>query len=175
MSKILIAYFSHAGMNYVDGRIVDLPVGNTRVAAEKIAAATGGDLFEIRAVHAYPHAYDACTRAAKSEREADARPALQETIDVSWYDTIVLAFPNWWGTMPMPVFTFLESGDFSGKTVLPLCTHEGSGLGNSERDIKKLCPASEIKIGLALRGSIAAKSDAAIQTWLNQNYKETKR
>jgi len=75
----------------------------------------------------------------------NARPELTNTVEnMESYDVIYLGYPNWWGTMPMAVFTFLESYDFSGKTIIPFCTHEGSGIGNSERDIKKLCPKAKV-------------------------------
>ena len=85
------------------------------------------------------------------------------------YDTVVLAYPNYWGTMPMAVFTFLEQFDFSGKTILPLCTNEGSGMGSSERDIKKTCPGAEVKRGLAITGSAAAGSKNSVERWLKAN------
>ena len=88
---------------------------------------------------------------------------------IDGYDTIVLAYPNYWGTMPMAVFTFLENFDFSGKTILPLCTNEGSGMGGSERDIKRSCPGATVKSGLAITGSSAANAKSAVQRWLSAN------
>ena len=85
------------------------------------------------------------------------------------YDTIVLAYPNYWGTMPMAVFTFLEAFDFSGKTILPLCTNEGSGMGGSERDIKRTCPGVTVKGGLPITGSKAANCKNSVQRWLSAN------
>lgn len=100
----------------------------------------------------------------------NARPELRGTLpDLSGYDTIVLGYPCWWGTMPQAVFTFLESADFSGKKILPFCTHEGSGMGRSESDIKKLCPAATVARGLAITGSSCASSEAAIKKWLSAN------
>ncbi|MBP3869032.1 MAG: flavodoxin, partial [Solobacterium sp.] len=99
-----------------------------------------------------------------------ARPELvsmPESLDA--YDTIILAYPNYWGTMPMAVFTFLEAYDFSGKTILPLCTNEGSGMGNSERDIKATCPGATVKNGLSITGSRAAKSEPDLKRWLSAN------
>ena len=90
-----------------------------------------------------------------------------ESIDE--YDTVVLAYPNYWGTMPMAVFTFLEAFDFSGKTILPLCTNEGSGMGGSERDIKKACPGADVKKGLSITGSQAAESRVNVEKWLSAN------
>ena len=92
---------------------------------------------------------------------------LPDSIDE--YDTIVLAYPNYWGTMPMAVFTFLEAFDFSRKTILPLCTKEGIGMGGSERDIKKACPGADVKKGLSITGSQAAESRANVEMWLSAN------
>ena len=171
-SNTLVAYFSHTGQNYANGKIVDLDKGNTAVVAEMIADLTGGELFEIRAVKDYPLIYNECTDVAKQELRADSRPELAGTIDASGYDTIILGFPNWWGTMPMPVCTFLESQSFAGKTVRPFCTHEGSGMGNSERDLKKLCPDAEIRTGLPIHGSSVSSAGANIRKWLQENQAE---
>lgn len=165
-SKKLIAYFSHTGENYFGGKIVEIKVGNTAVVAGKLAALTGADVFEIKAAKPYPHAYSDCTATAKVELKANSRPALAENIDVSAYDVVFLGYPNWWGTMPMPVWTFLESGDFSGKTIIPFCTNEGSGMGASERDLKKLCPSATVKDGLAIIGSTVNNADDALKNLL---------
>jgi len=84
------------------------------------------------------------------------------------YDVVFLGYPNWWGTMPMPVFTFLEAYDFTGKTIVPFCTHGGSGMGHSEGDIKKLCPAAKIAKGLAIHGGSVQKAESAISDWLRK-------
>jgi flavodoxin len=166
-SKTLIAYYSRKGQNYVGGSIVNLPVGNTEVVATKIQAMIGGDLFEIDTVEAYPKDYTETTNVAMEEKRENARPKLTETVDnMDSYDVIYLGYPNWWGTFPMAVFTFLESYDFSGKTIIPFCTHEGSGLGNSERDIKKSCPKANVKSGLAIRGGSVNRSDNEITNWI---------
>jgi flavodoxin len=171
MSKsILIVYFSRSGGNYVNGSIMKLPVGNTEVAAKKINELTGADLFKINPVKNYSEDYRICTEEAKQELRANARPELSEKPDnIDGYETIILAYPNWWGTMPMPVWTFLESYNFSGKTILPLCTHEGSGLGSSERDIKKLCPDAKLQKGLSIHGGSVVSSEKDIEAWLKEN------
>ena len=92
---------------------------------------------------------------------------MPESIDA--YDTIVLAYPNYWGTMPMAVYTFLEAFDFTGKTILPLCTNEGSGMGSSERDIQRTCPGATVKAGLSITGSSAANSEGSVKRWLSAN------
>jgi flavodoxin len=166
--KILVAYFSHKGQNYVSGTIVDLKKGNTAVVVEIIIGLTKADVFEIKPVKAYPNAYNECTSVAQSELRANSRPKLEDDIDLSDYEVIFLGYPNWWGTMPMAVFTFLESYDFSGKTLAPYCTHEGSGLGNSERDIKRLCPNAKVLPGLAIKGSSVGRADQDVANWLKR-------
>ncbi|MCE5315433.1 MAG: flavodoxin [Armatimonadota bacterium] len=167
--NILIAYFSREGNNYVNGKIVNLPVGNTEVAAKMIKKLTGGALFKIDPVKEYSKDYTACTKEAQAELHADARPELSEYLDsLDSYDTIILCYPNWWGTMPMAVSTFLERYDFAGKTILPLCTHEGSGMGRSEQDIKKLCPGATMGRGLAVRGGSVKNAEKDIKDWLNK-------
>lgn len=170
--KSLIAYYSRKGQNYVNGKIVDIQVGNTAVVAKKIQAVTGSDLFEIKTIKSYPADYMETTRVAQDEQRKNARPELTDTIEnMEMYDVIYLGYPNWWGTFPMAVFTFLESYHFSGKTIIPFCTHEGSGLGKSESDIKKLRPDANVLSGLAIFGSSVSESDKLINNWLNKYLK----
>lgn len=167
--KCLIAYFSRKGNNYVGGRIENLSVGNTEVAAEMIGEAVGGELFCIDSLKTYPEDYTETTRVAQEELNANARPELSSHVqDMNSYDVIFLGYPNWWGTMPMPVFTFLEEYDFSGKTIIPFCTHEGSSLGHSESDIKKLCSDSKVLSGLAIKGSSVHGAEKDISRWLKE-------
>lgn len=167
---ILIAFFSRADNNYVNGRIVRLAVGNTEVAARKLYEMTGGELFKINPVNKYSEDYTACTEEAQRELRADTRPELTEMPDsIDGFETIILGYPNWWGTMPMAVWTFLERYDFSGKTILPLCTHEGSGMGVSERDIRKLCPHANLQKGLAIRGASVKDAGKELEAWLKRN------
>ncbi|WP_094605799.1 hypothetical protein SPSIL_005480 [Sporomusa silvacetica DSM 10669] len=166
-SKSLIAYYSRKGNNYVGGSIVNLPIGNTEVIAKKIQQITGSDVFEIKTVKSYPEDYTETTNVAQEENRNNARPELTATVDdIDSYDVIYIGYPNWWGTMPMAVFTFLESYDFSGKTIIPFCTHEGSRMGSSERDIKKLCPNAKVLSGLAIVGGSVGRADKDVANWL---------
>jgi len=169
MGKALIAYYSRRGKNHVNGRIVDLKVGNTEKAATIIRTLSGADLFYIDTVKSYPEDYYETTSVAKLELKNNTRPELTEQVEsMEVFEVIYLGYPNWWGTFPMAVFTFLESYDFSGKTIYPFCTHEGSGLGRSINDIKKLCPDALVKEGLAIHGSSVAQAKKSIETWLNK-------
>ena len=168
-NKSLIAYYSRKGQNYLDGRIVNLPIGNTEVVAKKIQELTGGDLFHIDTFADYPNDYTETTEVAMAEKKSNARPELTDVVDdMDAYDVIYLGYPNWWGTFPMAVFTFLESYDFSGKIIIPFCTHEGSGLGNSERDIKKVCPNATLLKGLPMRGRDVKDAKSEITKWLRE-------
>jgi flavodoxin len=168
-TKCLIAYFSRPGNNYVNGSIVNLPVGNTEVVAKMIQEMTKGDLFRIEAVHAYPVDYSETTDVAKKELQTKARPKITGRVEnINAYDVILLGYPNWWGTMPMPVYTFLEEYNFSGKTLAPFCTHEGSGLGHSVGDIRKMCPESTVPDGLAIRGSEVKNAQDEVSGWLRE-------
>lgn len=165
--KSLIAYFSRAGNNYVNGKIVNLVTGNTRRVADKILVSTGSDLFEIQTNKSYPEDYDEATRVSKIELREKARPELKNPMPgIDQYDLIYLGYPNWWGTMPMAVFTFLELYDFSGKTIRPFCTHEGSGLGKSVTDIKNRCPSAQVLSGLSIWGWSVDKADQDIAQWI---------
>lgn len=167
MSKTLIAYFSHAGQNYSHGSIRNLSVGNTEVVAKKIHALIESDLFYIDTVQKYPDDHMQKIEIAKKEFNEGARPELNGRVEnMEEYDTVIVAFPNWWTTMPMAVFTFLESYDFTGKKICPLITHGGSGFSNSLSDIRKLCPGADITDGLAIIGDDAATCDKDVERWL---------
>lgn len=163
----IIVYYSRSGENYVGGVIKDLPTGNTEAAAELLQKLTGAELFKLEPLREYARSYNACINEAQADQRRDARPELKRCPDsLDGYDVIYLGYPNYWGTMPMCVFTFLERFDFSGKTIYPFCTHEGSGLGRSEADIRRLCPGAEVKPGLAILGGGARDSEDAIRQWL---------
>ena len=167
MSKTLIVYYSRKGENYVNGSIRSLSKGNTEVIAEMVADLTGGDLFEVETVKTYPADYYACIDEAKAELRQNARPELKAYPDsLDGYDTIFVGYPNWWGTMPMAMFTFLEHYDWSDKTICPFCTNEGSGMGSSERDLKKVCAGATVEKGLSIHGAEAAQSRDRVETWV---------
>lgn len=169
-SRILVTYFSRTGENYSVGYIEK---GNTHIIADMIAEQTGGDTFEISTVTPYPDDYDECTDIAQQERNENARPELAESLDnLDDYDVIFIGYPIWWSDMPMAVYTFLESYDFAGKTIVPFCTHEGSGLSSTEESIAAACPDAAILDGLSIRGSVAQNSQEeaaeAVAEWLRQ-------
>lgn len=163
----LIAYFSRTDENYVGGSIRELKVGNTARVAEMIQKLTGADMFWMEMAKPYARTYNECINEAQKDQKADARPELTsypESID--GYETIYLGYPNYWGTMPMAVFTFLEHFDFSGKTIRPFCTHEGSGLGSSVQNIRKTCPDANVESGLAVHGSRIDASKGDVEDWI---------
>ena len=167
MSKTLIVYYSRKGENYVNGSVKILAKSNTEVVAEMIAGLTGGDLFEIDTVKPYAADYYTCIEEAKAELHQNARPELKAYPDsLDEYDTIFVGYPNWWGTMPMPVFTFLEHFDLTGKRILPFCTNEGSGMGSSERDLKRICKGAKVESGLSIHGAEAANSRSKVEAWV---------
>lgn len=169
MSKILIAYYSRRGQNYVDGVIRDLTIGNTEFLARRLAEMTDGTLFRIDTVKPYPIDYHETTKQAMTELQTDFRPKLTDMVeDMEEFDTVILGYPNWWGTMPMAVHAFLEQYDFSGKRIIPFCTHEGSGAGHSEKDIQRLCPLAECLSCRTIKGSTVRSADCFISEIINE-------
>lgn len=167
MSKKLIAFYSRADENYVNGLIKTLEVGNTEVVAGIINELTGADLFKIEQVKPYAKDYNECIAQAQDDQRQNARPELKNyPKSLDEYDVIYLGYPNYWNTMPMAVFTFLEHFDFSEKTIKPFCTHEGSGMGSSISDIKKLCPMANVENGLAIHGGSVGRSKKDIEKWI---------
>lgn len=167
--KTLIAYYSRAGENYVGGQIRSLSVGNTKRAAQMLAKSTGADLFEIKQRIPYSDRYNECIAQAQADQRNDVRPALT-ALPENWdaYDEIYLGYPNYWNTMPMAVFTFLDSLDWTGKTIHPFCTNEGSGMGRSLTDLKRLCPQAAVTAGLSIYGSQIAHARSTIEAYVKQ-------
>ena len=170
MKRTLTAYFSRADENYFGGAMRYVKVGNTEIVCNIIAEMIETDRFKIEMKQPYSPVYMTCIDQAKKHLRENARPELKAFPDsLNGYDTIILAYPNYWGTMPMAVVTFLEHFDFTGKTILPLCTNEGSGMGRSESDIKMYAPGAVIAKGLSVTGSKAAQSEKAVRKWLSAN------
>ena len=170
MAKTLIAFFSRADENYFGGAMRYVKVGNTEIVVNHMKDMIDADTFKIEMKEPYSPVYMTCIDEAKKDLRAKARPELVSTPEtIDGYDTVILAYPNYWGTMPMAVFTFLEQFDFSGKTILPLCTNEGSGMGSSVRDIQKVCPGADVKAGLPITGSDASNAAGQVRQWLADN------
>lgn len=140
---ILIAFYSRAGENYFGGTYRRVTAGNTEKAAEMLSRLTGGELFKIEQARPYSENYQTCIAEAKADLQKKARPEvlnLPENLDA--YDEIYLGYPNYWGTMPMAVYTFLERYDFTGKTAVPFMTN-GGWPGHVIKDMKALCPGAD--------------------------------
>ena len=154
--KVLTVYFSRTGEQYSVGNIQE---GNTAIIAKMIAQKTGGDLFEIKPLNDnYPDRYTPLTEYAKKEKQANARPEIIGKVEnFNDYDVVFVGYPNWWGSMPMPVYTFLESYNFENKKVYHFCTHEGSG---------------GVESGFAIYGHIAQnnrmEADKKVSDWLKK-------
>lgn len=162
----LIAFYSRADENYFGGACRYISVGNTEKAARMMAEVTGGDLFKIQQKVPYAADYQTCIAQARADLQARARPELTSwPEDLDRYDKIYLGYPNYWGTMPMAVYTFLEAFDWTGKTIHPFCTHEGSGLGRTERDIAETARGAVVAKGLAIHGSGVDGAKSAIEKW----------
>ena len=152
-SKTLIVYFSWGG--------------NTRTAANMIKNMTQADIFEVKTVEAYPSSYNDTVNQARKEQNDNFLPKLSANINnLSNYDTVILCYPNWWGTIPQAVKQLLSTHNFSGKKIAPLCTHGGGGMGRSLSDIKTLCPNSTILDNLSISGRSVNSSENNITTWL---------
>lgn len=167
--KVLVAYFSRADENYNVGYIEK---GNTQIIAEMIAGETSGTLFHIETVTPYPADYMECIDVAKKELNSKARPAIKGDALVEDYDVVFLGYPNWWGDVPMAVYTFIEKHDWQGKTVIPFCTHEGSGLGSTEGKLKNACKEAAFLKGLAIQGGTAQnrqeQARQSVENWLGK-------
>ena len=164
--KSLVVYFSRRGENYAVGNIKE---GNAEHIAKVIQKLTGADIYEIEPAKEYSKDYMRCTEEARDELRNQTRPEFKNPLSsIDEYDTIYLCYPNWWGTYPRVVATFLEKYDFSDKKVKPMCTHEGRGMGSSERELIQTLPNSIIKSGLAIKGTNAHSSNNQIEKWINE-------
>lgn len=168
-SNILVAYFPLAGEQYQVGVIEE---GNTSIIAHMIAEQTGADLYEIEPTTPYPETYDGLLEISQQEMADDARPEIANPVEnMDAYDTVFIGYPIWWGDMPMIVYNFLESYDLSGKTIIPFCTHGGSGLAGTEGTIAEITGATMID-GLSISGETAQNDREAAQQqvteWLQE-------
>lgn len=154
--NILVAYFSYSG--------------NTKKIAEEIQNKTGADIFEIRTVNTYSADYDTVLDEAKEELDENARPELSGQIEnIEQYETVIIGYPIWWGDMPMAVYSFLDEYDLSGKTILPFCTHGGSGLSGTDANIRSEEEDAKVVEGLAISDSALDDAGEEIDRWLQDN------
>lgn len=165
----LVVFYSRADENYFGGQYRFVEVGNTEKVAQMIGDAMGADLFKIEQKEPYASDYQTCIGQAKADQRNHARPELVSLPgSLDGYDEIYLGYPNYWGDLPMAVYTFLEAFDWTGKTIHPFCTHEGSGLSGTERNIARTCKGADVQKGLAIHGSHADQSRAAVLQWLKK-------
>ena len=151
--KELVVYFSWSG--------------NTENVANSIAARTGADIFKIVPAEPYTNDYDELLDIATKEKQDGARPEIADTIEnFEQYDVVYVGYPNWWSDMPMILYTFFDSYDFSGKTIAPFCTSGGSGLSGTVNSIKELEPEAEVLDGLHIGDSASSDPDGAVEEWL---------
>ena len=163
----LVAFYSRADENYFGGTKRYVKVGNTEKIAKMIADVTGADFFKIEQKIPYAADYDTCIEQAKKDLQGNVRPELLNNLEsIDKYDNIYIGFPNYWSTMPMAVFTFLEQFDWTGKNIYPFVTHEGSSFGRSESDLKKICMGANIRKGLSVQGSMADNAKATVTSWV---------
>ena len=166
----LVAFYSRADENYFRGAMRYIKVGNTEKIAGMIADATGADLFKIEQKVPYAADYNTCIEQAKKDLQENVRPELANNLEsIDDYDEIYIGFPNYWGTMPMAVFTFLEQFDWAGKKIYPFVTHEGSGFGKCESDLKRICKDSSIQPGFSIQGSMVEDAKAEVDIWIKGN------
>ena len=168
--KVLVVYFSRTGEQYSVGNITE---GNTAIIAKMIAEQTKADLFEVKLKNdTYPTAYKELTEVALSEKKANARPEIADDVEnFADYDVVFIGSPNWWSDMPMVLYTFIEAHNWTGKTVIPFVTHEGSGLSSIESKIKTATQAEMLE-GLAIYGHVAqndrAQAKQNVSNWLKK-------
>ncbi len=164
--KILVAFYSKAGENYGVGNV---EIGNTEMMAQNIKEIVNGDLFKIEPIIPYPDNYEASTIVAKEELETQVRPEIKNLVpNFQDYDIVFIGYPNWWGTYPMIINTFMESYDFTSKIVIPFNTHEGSGSSNTYQEIRDKLSGAEVLEGLAISGRNAREdsSKEVIKKWV---------
>lgn len=174
--KVLVAYFSVPETDGVDASseasrvsVGGKMMGNTQYVASVIGEATGGELFEIKTTHIYPGSHKALIDAAKVEIDNNTRPKLSTHIkNLKDYDVVFIGFPNWWYDMPMPLYSFFDEYDFSGKTVIPFCTHGGSRFSDAIKTIRKLEKGATVLDGYAIARDRVPESKDGVLKWLER-------
>lgn len=152
--NILIAYFSWSG--------------NTEAVAGMIQEEVGGDLFEIAPAEPYTEDYDALLEIAQTEQQEEARPELAAQVE-NWdgYDVVFVGYPNWWSDAPMAVYTFLESYDFTGKTLIPFNTSASGGFGRSLSGIEESAAGAEILEGFTVTSDQVEGAQEDVSAWIS--------
>ena len=164
--KSLIIYFSRADENYFGGSMKFIDKGNTEVIAEYVKEITNADIFKVEPLNAYPSDYMECIEEAKVRTRSHNAPIVGNVPDISSYEVIYVGSPIYWGGMPEELFTALKGLDFTGKTIRPFTTHEGSGLSGVPRQLKEICVGAEVLDGLAITGSEVNNSKAKVEDWI---------
>lgn len=162
--RSIIIYFSRADENYAVGFI---DKGNTEVIAEYIKEITGADMFKVEPANPYARDYDSCIEEAKVRQASHDAPIIKTIPNLSIYEVIYIGSPIYWGDMPEELVTALKVCDFTGKTIRPFTTHEGSGLGNVPNQIREVCKGAEVLKGLAIKGSTVRDSKAKVEDWIS--------
>lgn len=172
MSRLLIAYFSRTGQTWTPAGPRTCRVGNTARAASRLEALIDAEVFKIEPADPYPPEWEACAARTRRELAENCRPPLRaQPAEGLLRDcrTLFLCYPNFWGSAPMPVYTFLQQHDWSRCAVLPLCTHGGEGPGRSWQEIAAACPGARVLPGLAVAGDTAGDCETDLRLWLMQN------
>lgn len=178
--KVLVAYFTLPedvntdGVDAIGGASIVINegevLGNTQYMAQVIQNTIGGDLFEIKTVQNYPRDHEPLVEQAADEQDENLRPDLSTKVEnINDYDVIFIGYPNWWSDMPMPLYTFLEEYDLSGKTIVPFSTHGGSGFSGTINEIEDLQPnAKVITDALTISRNNIADAASEITEWVNE-------
>ncbi|MTD39026.1 flavodoxin [Erwinia sp. CPCC 100877] len=167
----VVVYFSRAEENLIDGKILNLTCGNTKILAEKIACRLNCPAYPLEPVVSYPKNYEKTLVRAEMEKNRKLLPEIKPVpYDFTNEPVIFLGFPTWWGAYPLVIDRFLKQLPLAGKQLYPFCTHEGSGFGDSIAILKKQYSTASIKTGLPVRGSRVLKADEAVKNWLGHYY-----
>ena len=167
--KSLIIYFSRADENYFGGEMKYIDKGNTEVIAEYIKEITNGDLFKVEPLNPYSKNYNECIEEAKVRTKEHNAPIKEEIPNLSDYEVIYIGSPVYWGGMPEELFTALKNKNYTGKTIRPFVTHEGSGLSSIPSQLREICLGGEVLDGLAIVGSQVYNSKEIVENWINKN------